>query len=250
MKPLYIILSIAAGFIILSALILILEAVWAARGELAPFSNPDRAPKIIGEGDPSLTYVVMGDSTAAGQGADYAQGIAMRTARGLAGAGAIRLVNTGVSGARMKDVLDDQLPAAVAVRPDIVLVSAGANDVTHLTSPAKVSAQLREVIAGLQAANPQVRIVITGAPAMSTIPRFLWPLSSLAGLQTERVNARLRPLADGKTVLFAELARKTSDDFSSRPDELFAADRFHPNAEGYRVWADALAPDLKEAVSL
>jgi len=43
------------------------------------------------------------------------------------------LRNLGVSGATWTDVRAAQLPAAVRASPDVVVLAAGANDVTHLT---------------------------------------------------------------------------------------------------------------------
>ena len=68
-----------------------------------------------------------------GRGAPYERGIAVATARHLATRGPVTLTNLAVSGARFGDVRRDQLPAAVRSRPDVVLVAAGANDVTGLT---------------------------------------------------------------------------------------------------------------------
>ena len=80
-----------------------------------------------------MVYVVLGDSTAAGRGANYANGIAVRTARHLARSRPVLLVNLAVSGARVADVARDQLPAAVRLKPDLVLLAVGANDATHFT---------------------------------------------------------------------------------------------------------------------
>src|SRR5687767_9002841 len=81
-----------------------------------------------------VTYVVLGDSTAAGQGADYESGIAAVTARHLAERHPIEMTNLGVSGAKLRDVADGQLPAAERLKPDLVLLSASANDVIRLTT--------------------------------------------------------------------------------------------------------------------
>jgi hypothetical protein len=80
--------------------LLVAEALLARRGEIAPFENPSRAPTRYGDAGPALTYVVLGDSTGAGQGAPPADGIAPATARHLARSRRVTLVNRSVSGAR------------------------------------------------------------------------------------------------------------------------------------------------------
>jgi lysophospholipase L1-like esterase len=123
-----------------------------------------RTPVTFGASGLNLTYVVLGDSTAAGIGGTYASGIAVSTARHLAQHNTITMTNLAVSGARMSDVRRHQLPMAEALRPDVVLLSAGANDVTHLSAIRSMRADLRVIVGALRAANPDVRIVITGSP--------------------------------------------------------------------------------------
>jgi lysophospholipase L1-like esterase len=200
----------------------------------------------FGSSEPALTYVVLGDSTAAAVGTDYASGIAVRTATELAARRTVTMVNLGVSGARMRDVREKQLPAAVALRPDVVLLSAGANDVTHLTTIRSMRADLRAIVRGLTAANPGVRIVITGSPDMGSPPRIPRLLRGIATCRTRQVNRMFRAEAETDGLLFAEIAEKTGPQFR-RDHSLFAADRFHPNDRGYATWLPVLNEALAEA---
>ena len=98
------------------------------------YRAPSRAPRSFGDGAARpLRYVVLGDSTGAGRGAPYERGIAVATARGLGARRRVTLTNLAVSGARLDDVRSEQLPGAMRLRPQLVLVAAGANDVTGLT---------------------------------------------------------------------------------------------------------------------
>ncbi len=108
--------------------------------------SPARASLTFGTSGPELTYVVLGDSTAAGVGGDYERGIAVATARELAKRRIVSMTNLSVSGARIEDVRKVQLPLAESMRPDLVLLSAGANDVTHLTRLRSVQRDLRAIV--------------------------------------------------------------------------------------------------------
>ena len=99
---------------------------------------------VLGSAGAPLNYVILGDSTAAGVGAAYDQGIAMGTTRQLAQTRRVTMTNLGVSGARIHDVVRDQLSAAQALKPELVLLSVTANDVTHLTRIAPMRRDLRE----------------------------------------------------------------------------------------------------------
>ena len=209
-------------------------------GTAVPVPTIPRDPEIYGSGQP-LVYVVMGDSTAVGQGGDYDKGIARSTARHLAELASrqVTLRNLGVAGARAGGVAKHQLPKATQLRPDVVLIAVGANDVTHLTPTGSVSRDMSAVIDALRAANPDVRIVLTGSPEMGSIPRFPQPMRYFAGVRTGQVNAMLADVARDKQVVLAPIARITGPIFDRNPD-LFAADKFHPTTEGYAVWLPTL----------
>src|SRR5687768_13310124 len=160
-----------------------------ALGEAASSSaTPQRARVTFGTAGTPIGYVVLGDSTAAGVGGDYENGIAMATGRELGNQFAVTMANFAVSGARMRDVRVSQLPHAASLRPDVVLLSAGANDVTHLTSIRSMRDDLREIVRVLREANSDVTIVITGSPDMGAPPRVPRVLRGIASWRTKRVN--------------------------------------------------------------
>lgn len=194
-----------------------------------------------------VTYLVLGDSTAAGVGADYDHGIAMSTTRELSRTRQVTMHNISVSGARIKEVLDGQLPRAAAIRPDLVLLSVGANDVTHLTSVRSMRASVREIVKRLRSTNPDVAIVITGSPDMGSPPRIPRLLRGLASCRTKQVNRMFVAEAERLHLTFAPIAAETGPLFR-RDRSLFAADRFHPNERGYATWTAVLNRALAAAL--
>lgn len=201
----------------------------------------------FGASAPRLTYVVLGDSTAAGVGGHYDLGIAVSTAKELARRHGVTMTNLAVSGARMRDVRQLQLAAAASLRPDIVLLSAGANDVTHLTRVSSMRADLDEIVRTLRAANPEVKIVITGSPDMGAPPRIPWILRGLANCRTHSANRMFREEATRLNLVFAPIAEVTGP-ILRRDPTLFDADRFHPNDRGYATWITVLNEALATAV--
>lgn len=221
----------------------------ASCGTTADRPQPRRAPSTIemyGAGD-TLYYLVLGDSTAVAEGGTYANGIAVATARHLAAGGRrVVLKNLGVSGARMRDVVHEQLPRLDSFTPDLVLLAAGANDVTHLTSAASLERDLQRVIEVLVARNPKVRIVMTGAPDMSTPPRIPRLLRPVAGWRTKVLNRVFREQAKRDDVTLAPIAEETGPLFA-RDRTLFDRDEFHPNDRGYATWIAVLNRALDQA---
>ncbi len=204
-----------------------------------PVPNIPRASESYGTTGSSLQYVVLGDSTGVGQGGDYGRGIARSTARQLGQTHRVTLTNLAVSGARSKDVLDKQIPRAVTIEPDVVMIAISANDITHFTPTKQIVNNVRQILAALQSANPAVKIVLTGSPQMGSVPRFPQPIRYIAGVRTGQVNKALDNLLVDGRVLRAPIAEQTGPIFMKHP-ELFAPDKFHPDNDGYAIWIPVL----------
>jgi lysophospholipase L1-like esterase len=233
--------------VVLFVLLVGAEVLIAKGGPKLEFTNPPSVPAKLGAGTP-LTYVVMGDSTAAGEGASsYKTGIADTTARYLARNHTVTYVNVAISGARTHDVLATQVQKAVSYKPDVVLLAIGANDVTHVTSSGSVKKSAQQIINQLIAANCNVKIVLTGSPDMGAVPRLLQPLRWLAGAKTNSLNATFGELVRDNKLTFAPIAAKTGSQFRQN-HALFAADHFHPNDQGYATWMPVLEPALDAAL--
>ena len=230
------------------AALLFAEALIARRGAVPPFTEAPRDPRPVGDEGPPLRYVVMGDSTGAGQGAPYDAGIAVATARYLAKAPRrVRLRNFSISGARLADVVAGQLPLAERERPDVVLLSAGANDVTALTRTSAIRRDVAAIADRLRAANPGVRIVLTASPEVASSPRLLEPLAWVTAKRTGQVNAAIRGVARDRGLTVAPIAEVTGPQFEA-DRSLFSEDRYHPDARGYATWVPVLTRALDEAL--
>jgi lysophospholipase L1-like esterase len=215
-------------------------------GQPVPIPETPRNVQTIGSGQP-LTYAILGDSTAVGQGGNYNTGIAQSTALFIAQEYKVSFHNFAVSGARASDVLRYQVKQAAARQPDVVLLAVGANDVTHLTSLKAIQRSMVDITRQLRNAKPSVKIVLTGAPAMGSVPRFPWPTRYFAGVRTGQVNEIISSLANGNDIVFAPIAAETGPLFARHP-ELFAEDKFHPNTKGYNVWVPVLTKALSDAI--
>jgi acyl-CoA thioesterase-1 len=238
-------LIILGCIITLAVAVLIVELlIIKYNGTPVPAPVTPRGAETYGSGTP-LQYVVMGDSTSVGQGGDYDQGFARATARHLGRSHLVTFHNVGVSGARSADVAQKQLSAAVALKPDVVLIAIGANDVTHFTSTSVVRRSLQQTIDGLKRSNPDVKIVFTGSPQMGSVPRFPQPLRYIAKVRTARINTVIAQFSQQKNITFAQLAVRTGPTFAQHP-ELFAQDKFHPATAGYTIWI----PVLEQAIDI
>jgi lysophospholipase L1-like esterase len=178
--------------------------------------------------------VWLGDSTAAGVGADDVSGTVPALVAAETGE---RLRVLAISGATIEDVLDEQLPLLDGLEPDRIYVSIGSNDVTHLTSRADFESRYRELVRRL----PDVPLVLLGVPDMGSPPRLLQPLRAIAGWRGRQLDEVTRAIAKSTDrATYADIAGHTGPPFRHDPNRYFSADKYHPNAAGYELWADAV----------
>jgi lysophospholipase L1-like esterase len=228
--------------------VLAVEIVLALHRQYLPTEPPMRIGGVFGSSEnPSLTFVVLGDSTAAGVGAGQPEkAYPTLLAERLASHGRrVRLLDLGVSGARVGDVLDSQVPEAIGAAPDLVFVGIGGNDVTHFTGLGAVRRDMAEILKRLRSSGATV--VVAGAPDMRA-PALLEPLRSLCGWRGRQVAAAIEAVARDQGVAVVPLAADTGRDFHDDPARYYSSDGFHPGPAGYVRWADAIDPVLERVL--
>lgn len=191
------------------------------------------------------TVVVLGDSTAQGIGAATpGDTFGARVAQRLATEGrAVHVVNLGVSGAGVEDVLEQQLPRLGALEPDLVLLSVGANDVTGWTTRRHYLNRMDAILNGI--AGTGARVAVLNVPAIVTAPLLPLPARWIFDVRTHRFNDGLRSLASrSEVVALAPVYEETREPFE-RDHTHFAADLYHPSSKGYALWADVVSRALR-----
>lgn len=197
-----------------------------------------------------FTYAAIGDSTVEGVGAS-------KPAKAYAGIlyAIIKqnfkhatYYNFGVGGARAIDVLEGQAEQAIAVRPDLITLSVGANDIVRRTSLEAFRNSLTTLIERLQAETGAI-IVITNVPNFSrlrSVPRLLKPV---ARHRIERFNAAILDIAHTHNLVYIDTFQ-TSTVFAYHYPEAVAGDNFHPSDFGYALWASTIAAALQDKLTL
>jgi len=242
-------LIVGAAVALGSIAVLVAEAVLGFSGDGSP-QPAGSANGTYGDGaGPPIRLVILGDSTAVAVGAGSVEnGYPHRLAAALATDLRRRVEVTvlAVSGARIADVRHSQLPRVAGLQPNVVLIAAGGNDVTHLTNADDARRDLREVIAGAESTG--ARTVVVGVPAMGAIRRVAQPLRWLVGLLGRRYDDIWREETVSAHAARVELAAETEQPFTDDP-QMFAKDGFHPSAKGYALWADVIEPVLRAAAA-
>ncbi len=233
---------VVAGFILLIGIELA-----AAVFRDYPLKGPEK--RIRGTfGDPSLPplkFVVLGDSTSVGVGTTPENSFAWVLGERLGAHFRVTLEVLGVPGATMRDVAKLQVPRAVSLQPDLVLIEAGANDTTHVTPLRSVQASTVEAVDRLQAAG--IDLVVAGPPHMGTSRAFAQPLRALSGMRGNAVMRTIRSEVTKRRIPYIDLAGGTQEEFSRFPAKYYSSDWFHPGQDGYRLWAEVMYPAVLEA---
>jgi lysophospholipase L1-like esterase len=220
--------------------------------ETNPSEHPPSATGWYGRGrpGPAVKVALLGDSSAAGYGvhrveetpgALLASGIAERADR------RVYLRSFAVVGAMSAD-LGGQVDRALPIEPDVAVVSIGANDVTHLVTPAVSVRHLAESVRRLREAG--VHVIVGTCPDLGTVKPIAQPLKQLARRWSRRI-AAAQTIAvletGGRTVSLGSIL---GPEFAAAPTVLFGPDQFHPSATGYRSMTAVLMPSVLAALGV
>lgn len=233
---------------------LIMAEVALARRTITstPQMPPPDADGVYGEGLPGepLSFVMLGDSTAAGLGAESPEdAVGALLAHGLSAMAGrpVRLTTFAFSGAESKD-LHDQTRRALAIDPEIAVIMIGANDVTHRVRLSESVRHLEHCVRRLRAAG--CAVVVGTCPDLGTVEPLAQPLRWLARRLCRQLAAAQTIAvveAGGRTVSLADLL---GPEFAAAPREMFARDRYHPSARGYAAAAAAVLPSIAAALGI
>ena len=239
---------VALGFVVLLAI----ELLWALNGRSLPPRSPlfldrDFGGPLDSESQETITVVWLGDSTGAGVGASSVEtALPTNVVRGLKRS--VRLRVLAMSGARVVDVLREQVPLLADLQPDVVVVGVGGNDVTHLTPRGMFEALYDNLLARITALGPGT-IVVMGIGDFGTVPRIPQPLRALTGWRGRRFDDVIRKAADRRGAAYVDLYAETGPAFGHDPTRFYSDDGFHPSDEGYRVWAEVILDVLRPRLS-
>jgi len=186
-------------------------------------------------------YVAIGDSSTEGLEDPAADGSyhgwANRFAEHVAAAQRTPLLyaNLAVRGRKTREVRDEQLAPALAMRPDLATVFAGVNDVVRRSCDVRqVAGDLELMMQALRDGGATV-LTIT-MPDLSAVV----PLAALMRNRLLAVNELVRAACARTGAHCVDLAAHAV----TRDLRLWHSDRLHANSEGHRRIAAALADSL------
>jgi lysophospholipase L1-like esterase len=232
------------------AAVLATEAAMA-RGRRYAKPDPNLAIR-TSHGDrtrPATRLVLLGDSSALGVGVGrVVDTVGGRVAELLVADGyRVELSSVAVVGSRSSDLATQVARALLGPKPDAAVILVGANDATGLHRPMEAADALGSAVARLRAA--QVPVVVGTCPDLGAVRAIAPPLRQLVGLRGRRVARAQTAAVRAAGGVPVDLAALTGAVFRADAGTL-SSDGYHPSADGYRVWAHALMPAIREAIGV
>jgi lysophospholipase L1-like esterase len=180
------------------------------------------------------SYAAIGDSFSEGMGDERLDGTPrgwtdlVAAALAVAAGGSIGYANLAIRGRLLAPIVEQQLPRALALKPQLLTINGGGNDILRpRVSIAEVADQLVEAALRASAAGVRTVVVSGGNPTRHI------PLGASFERRGDALTIAVRSRLDGTAVPFID------NWFDPRLPELayWSADRLHLNSRGHAVAA-------------
>jgi lysophospholipase L1-like esterase len=146
----------------------------------------------------------------------------------------LEFANLAVRGRRVRHVVDDQIPAAIAMRADLVSILIGGNDLSALRpDPDRLAAELETGVAQLAHSGATVLLATAYDPGFSPYLRMLRGRAAVLTAHVHAIAAR-----HGCLVLDLWTIPGLAD------PTMWSEDRLHPSTRGHLVLLRAAASAL------
>jgi len=195
----------------------------------------------------AVRYVALGDSYTIGTSVTDAESWPSQLAARLP---EVQLVaNLAVNGYTSRDVIGRELPQLEGLRPDLVTLLIGVNDVVQGVPDAEYTANVHQLLDAIGRMVPATDLVCVATPDYTATPSGADYGDPVA--QSDRiggVNAILRAACEARGISFVpeifEISQGVVDDST-----LVASDGLHPSGAQYALWTDAIEPVVRQALN-
>jgi lysophospholipase L1-like esterase len=191
----------------------------------------------IGEGKAETRLLIIGDSSAAGVGAERIEdtlGPQLAALVHEATGSPVAWRNTGANSATAAQIRDYVVPHIEERNFTHVIIAAGTNDAKNFKTRAAFKKGFGGLLYAIHARWPDAEVVWSPVIAMSDVPALPSSLGYILGLRAQIINAM-------GVQLCRERNATAITPLPVEGPEGFAIDGFHANALGYKHWAQHIA---------
>ena len=206
--------------------------------ESAPAPQPTPQPTPTESGEP-LRYVALGDSytigTSVAERERFPNQLVAREPR-------LELVgNLGVNGFTSRDLIEVELPQLPALRPHVVTLLVGVNDVVQGVPASTYQANVIRILDELVRQVGADRIVVVTIPDYTVTPAgsdYGDPVQQSAGIREN--NRLMSQLAAARGIVVVDIHDISLGAAQDRG--LVATDGLHPSGAQYGLWVERILP--------
>jgi acyl-CoA thioesterase I len=193
-----------------------------------------------------LRYVALGDSYTIGTSVSATERWPDQLARRVPG---IELVaNLGVDGFTSGDVIDVELPRLRALRPELLTLLIGVNDVVQRVPEAVYRGNVADILDVLVGHVGAGRVVLVTTPDYTVTPAggdYGDPATQSAAVR--RNNAVNTELAEGRGIAVVDIHDLSL--LAATDRSLVADDGLHPSGAQYALWVERIVPVVSGLVA-
>lgn len=136
------------------------------------------------------------------------------------------------------------------IQPKVVVLMIGTNNIGRNT-PSEIAEAIKQIVQELRSRLPKSKILVLGVLPRSENQSTEFVKthdSAKTAIQTVEINGRLARLSDRSMVRYLDLRQNFLDREGLVPKTLML-DFLHLSEQGYRVWAEAMEPVLREMLA-
>lgn len=177
-----------------------------------------------------IKYVALGDSLTAGVGvSDIKNSFPYLIAQKLSAKNNVTLVNLAHAGDTSTEVLTNQLPKIALLKPDLVTLLIGVNDIHNLKSEKEFEKNLIQIVSSLKKSG--TRIYLFSIPYLGSERTIFFPYNFVLDFRTRQFNNIIKKVSTNVGAEYIDLYSL------NKSENFYSSDQFHPSEEGYKEWA-------------
>jgi acyl-CoA thioesterase-1 len=194
----------------------------------------------------TIRFVALGDSYTIGTAVRESERWPNQLAARLAG---LELVaNLGVNGFTSRDLIEVELPRLAGLRPALVSVLIGVNDVVQRVPSSVYRANVEHILEAVAGLVGAARSVVVTTPDYTVTPAgddYGDPVRQSAGIREN--NAIISEVAGARGIAIVDIYDISLRAASDRA--LVADDGLHPSGAQYALWVERIMPLVAELVA-
>jgi N-acetylglucosamine-6-sulfatase len=150
-------------------------------------------------------------------------------------------INLGFSGDRTEHVVWRLTHGNLEnIRPQVAVVMIGTNNTGHLMQdPQEVAGGIHRILELIEERSPETKVLLLGVFPRGKTRYDVMRLNNVA------INQIIRRYADGQRVHYLDASNAFLESDGTLSEQVMP-DLLHLSPEGYRRWADAIEPKLRE----